>query len=159
MKIRDRGAAARRSGSASRRRSCRYGRGGRAASMRFLPVLYLRGISTGDFQEALAALLGKDAPNLSPSVIARLTAQWQAEYERWQERDLSVGGRTTASSGAIVSPRRFISTRSFRRNPCRPQSKADLREIHGAPPGPRPRPRSTSLRREVWAKMSGRSHA
>jgi len=33
-----------------------------------LPVLYLRGISTGDFQEALAALLGKDAPNLSPSV-------------------------------------------------------------------------------------------
>ena len=37
-----------------------------------LPVLYLRGVSTGDFQEALAALLGKDAPNLSPSVIARL---------------------------------------------------------------------------------------
>ena len=54
-----------------------------------LPVLYLRGVSTGDFQEALAALLGKDAPNLSPSVIARLTAEWQAEYERWQERDLS----------------------------------------------------------------------
>ena len=39
-----------------------------------LPVLYLRGVSTGDFQEALAALLGKDAPNLSPSVITRLTA-------------------------------------------------------------------------------------
>ena len=39
-----------------------------------LPVLYLRGISTGDFQEALAALLGKDAPNLSPAVISRLTA-------------------------------------------------------------------------------------
>ena len=54
-----------------------------------LPVLYLRGVSTGDFQEALAALLGKDAPNLSPSVIARLTAEWQAEYERWQRRDLS----------------------------------------------------------------------
>ena len=43
-----------------------------------LPVLYLRGISTGDFQEALSALLGKDAPNLSPSVIGRLTAEWQA---------------------------------------------------------------------------------
>lgn len=55
-----------------------------------LPVLYLRGISTGDFQDALSALLGKDAPNLSPSVIARLTADWQAEYERWQRRDLSV---------------------------------------------------------------------
>ncbi len=54
-----------------------------------LPVLYLRGISTGDFQEALAALLGKDAPNLSPSVIGRLTAEWKAEYERWQTRDLS----------------------------------------------------------------------
>jgi transposase-like protein len=54
-----------------------------------LPVLYLRGVSTGDFQEALAALLGKDAPNLSPSVVARLTAEWQAEYEHWQRRDLS----------------------------------------------------------------------
>src|SRR5437868_7394392 len=43
-----------------------------------LPVLYLRGVSTGDFQEALAALLGKAAPNLSPAVISRLTAQWQA---------------------------------------------------------------------------------
>ena len=39
-----------------------------------LPILYLRGISTGDFQEALAALLGKDAPNLSPAVIARLSS-------------------------------------------------------------------------------------
>ena len=54
-----------------------------------LPTLYLRGISTGDFQEALSALLGKDAPNLSPSVVGRLTAAWQAEYDRWQERDLS----------------------------------------------------------------------
>src|SRR4029079_11862744 len=42
-----------------------------------LPVLYLRGVSTGDFQEALSALLGKDAPNLSPAVISRLTAEWQ----------------------------------------------------------------------------------
>src|SRR5258708_7415017 len=54
-----------------------------------LPILYLRGISTGDFQEALAALLGKDAPNLSPAVITRLTAEWQAEYYAWQKRDLS----------------------------------------------------------------------
>jgi len=54
-----------------------------------LPVLYLRGISTGDFQEALAALLGTDAPNLSPSVIARLKEDWQADYDRWQRRDLS----------------------------------------------------------------------
>ena len=54
-----------------------------------LPVLYLRGISTGDFQEALTALLGKDAPNLSPSVIGRLKEEWQVEYDRWQRRDLS----------------------------------------------------------------------
>jgi putative transposase len=54
-----------------------------------LPVLYLRGVSTGDFQEALTALLGKDAPNLSPSVVSRLTAEWRAEYARWQTRDLS----------------------------------------------------------------------
>lgn len=54
-----------------------------------LPILYLRGVSTGDFQEALSALLGKDAPNLSPSVIARLTASWDAEYAAWRKRDLS----------------------------------------------------------------------
>jgi putative transposase len=54
-----------------------------------LPVLYLRGISTGDFQEALAALLGDDAPNLSPSVIGRVKEEWTIEYDRWQHRDLS----------------------------------------------------------------------
>ena len=54
-----------------------------------LPVLYLRGISAGDFQEALTALLGKDAPNLSPAVIARLKGEWEDEYGRWQKRDLS----------------------------------------------------------------------
>jgi putative transposase len=54
-----------------------------------LPVLYLRGVSTGDFQDALVALLGKEAPNLSPSVITRLTAEWSKEYDRWQRRDLS----------------------------------------------------------------------
>ncbi len=54
-----------------------------------LPVLYLRGISSGDFQEALAALLGKEAANLSPAVLGRLKAGWQAEFDRWQQRDLS----------------------------------------------------------------------
>jgi putative transposase len=54
-----------------------------------LPILYLRGVSMGDFQEALVALLGKDAPNLSPSVIARLRGAWEADYARWQRRDLS----------------------------------------------------------------------
>ena len=54
-----------------------------------LPILYLRGVSMGDFQEALGALLGRDAANLSPSVIARLRDEWQADYARWQRRDLS----------------------------------------------------------------------
>jgi len=54
-----------------------------------LPILYLRGVSMGDFGEALAALLGKDAPNLSPSVGARLRGEWEADYRRWQRRDLS----------------------------------------------------------------------
>src|ERR1700722_12010989 len=54
-----------------------------------LPILYLRGVSTGDFQEALTALLGKEAPNLSPAVITRLTAEWQSDYDAWQTRDLS----------------------------------------------------------------------
>jgi len=55
-----------------------------------LPILYLRRVpmsgepfgSTGDFQEALGALLGKDAPNLPPSVIARLRGEWEADYTR-----------------------------------------------------------------------------
>jgi Transposase, Mutator family len=54
-----------------------------------LPALYLRGVSTGDFQDVLTALLGKDAPNLSPSVIGRLKSEWEDEYRRWQTRDLS----------------------------------------------------------------------
>src|SRR4029453_19315170 len=53
-----------------------------------LPILYLRGVSAGDFQEALGVLLGKDAPNLSPSVIARLKESWADDYARWQKRDL-----------------------------------------------------------------------
>ncbi|MBW8056233.1 MAG: IS256 family transposase [Nitrospira sp.] len=54
-----------------------------------LPWLYLKGISTGDFGEALAALLGPDAPGLSPTTITRLKMAWADEYERWTRRDLS----------------------------------------------------------------------
>jgi transposase-like protein len=54
-----------------------------------LPTLYLRGVSMGDFGEALGALLGKDAPNLSPAAIARLRGEWEADHARWQRRDLS----------------------------------------------------------------------
>ena len=54
-----------------------------------LPWLYLRGISSGDFSEALAALLGAQAPGLSAFTIGRLKEVWQDEMERWQRRDLS----------------------------------------------------------------------
>lgn len=53
-----------------------------------LPWLYLKGISTGDFSEALAALLGRDAPGLTASTIGRLKAVWQDQYEVWRKRDL-----------------------------------------------------------------------
>ena len=54
-----------------------------------IPILYLKGISTGDFEEVLAALVGKDAPGLSASTIARLKEMWTEEHQRWQKRDLS----------------------------------------------------------------------
>jgi transposase-like protein len=54
-----------------------------------LPWLYLKGISTGDFQAALAALLGPNAAGLSSTTISRLKADWWEDYERWQKRDLS----------------------------------------------------------------------
>ncbi len=54
-----------------------------------LPWLYLKGISTGDFSDALAALLGTEAPGLSASTITRLKEVWQEEAERWRRRDLT----------------------------------------------------------------------
>ncbi len=49
-----------------------------------LPVLYLRGLSTGDFREALPILLGDDASGLSPTTITRLTAAWEGEYREFR---------------------------------------------------------------------------
>ncbi len=54
-----------------------------------LPILYLKGISTGDFSEALAALLGKQAAGLSASAIGRLKDGWRDDHAQWQKRDLS----------------------------------------------------------------------
>ena len=54
-----------------------------------LPWLYLKGISTGDFSEALAALLGEDAKGLSAGTISRLKQVWNQEYDTWRQRDLS----------------------------------------------------------------------
>lgn len=54
-----------------------------------LPWLYLKGISTGDFSEALTSLLGRDAPGLSPSTISRLKESWKDEHSRWCKRSLA----------------------------------------------------------------------
>jgi transposase-like protein len=54
-----------------------------------IPILYLKGISTGDFAEALGALLGKDAGGLSASTIGKLKDAWSNEHVRWSKRDLS----------------------------------------------------------------------
>jgi transposase-like protein len=55
----------------------------------FIPWLYLKGISTGDFSEALHKLLGEPAKGFSPNVIVRLKEQWMAEYDQWSRRDLT----------------------------------------------------------------------
>ena len=53
-----------------------------------IPWLYLKGVSTGGFTEALQALLGKDAPGLSATTITRLIGTWQKDYEAWSSRSL-----------------------------------------------------------------------
>ena len=66
----------------------RYARRSKSLEV-LIPILYLKGISTGDFEEALAALVGKGAPGLSASTIARLKEVWTEEHAHWQKRDLS----------------------------------------------------------------------
>jgi putative transposase len=53
-----------------------------------IPWLYLKGVSTGDFSEALAALLGAEAPGLSASTVTRLNSVWEGEYQAWSQRSL-----------------------------------------------------------------------
>ena len=65
----------------------RYARRSKSLEV-LIPILYLKGISTGDFEEVLAALVG-DAPGLSASTIVRLKEVWTEEHARWQKRDLS----------------------------------------------------------------------
>ena len=89
-RVRDRGAAA---GDGQRLRFTPtilppYARRSKSLEV-LIPILYLKGISTGDFEEALAALLGKDAPGLSAATISRLKEAWTDEHNRWKRRDLS----------------------------------------------------------------------
>ena len=89
-RVRDRGAAA---DSADRIRFTPsilppYARRSKSLEV-LIPILYLKGISTGDFAEALVALLGKDAPGLSAGTISRLKEGWTDEHNHWKRRDLS----------------------------------------------------------------------
>jgi transposase-like protein len=54
-----------------------------------IPILYLKGVSTGDFEEALIGLLGKNAGGLSAATVGRLKEAWSEEHARWSKRDLS----------------------------------------------------------------------
>ena len=54
-----------------------------------IPWLYLKGVSTGDYSEALQSLIGQDANGFSPNVVVRLKEKWGQEYEEWSRRDLS----------------------------------------------------------------------
>jgi transposase-like protein len=55
----------------------------------FLPWLYLKGVSSGDFEQTLAALVGTDAPGLSATTISRLKQRWKTDFDSWTSRDLS----------------------------------------------------------------------
>jgi putative transposase len=71
-----------------------------------LPWLYLKGVSTGQFEEALAALLGPGAPGLSAATVRRLTEAWQEEHARWRRRDLSARRYVDLwADGVYLTPR------------------------------------------------------
>ncbi len=71
-----------------------------------MPWLYLKGVSTGQFEEALTVLLGPKAGGLSPTTIRRLVEVWQDEHKRWQGRDLSLKRYVYVwADGVYFSPR------------------------------------------------------
>lgn len=76
-----------------------------------LPWLYLRGISTGDFSDALSALLGPDAPGLSAPTISRLKKSWVKDYESWRNRDLSGKRYVYVWADGIYAKARFDDAR------------------------------------------------
>ncbi len=70
-----------------------------------LPILYLRGLSTGDFSEALEALLGPEAAGLSPTTITRLLQVWQEEYRVWRKRPLEGKEYVYLWADGVYSPK------------------------------------------------------
>lgn len=68
-----------------------------------IPWLYLKGVSTGDFAEALQAILGPDAPGLSATTVTRLKATWEGEFEAWGRRSLAGKRYVTCGPTACTS--------------------------------------------------------
>jgi transposase-like protein len=103
-----------------------------------LPILYLKGISTGDFSEALAALLGKDASGLSASTIGRLKDGWQEDHAKWKARDLSGRRYVYIWADGIHLEARLEDERSARRRRARrswsvlPMAQGKVRTIGAA---------------------------
>src|SRR5215207_8461493 len=170
VKIRDRGAT----GEADRVRFSsallpRWARRTRSLDA-LLPVLYLRGVSSGGFQEALAALLGKDAPNLSPAVIARLKggrvgggpralaparplgAALRLRLGRWRLPAGPDGAAGRVHAGA--DRRHARGQEGAGRLPGRPaRERAELAGAAGRPQGARPGRRSRAGHRRRGARL------
>jgi Transposase, Mutator family len=79
-----------------------------------IPILYLKGISTGEFEEALAVLLGKDAGGQSASTVARLKDAWSEERVRWSKRDLWSSSAPRPRSRTYLAQRTSSKTHSQR---------------------------------------------
>jgi len=79
-----------------------------------LPVLYLRGLSKGDFRPALEQLLGEDASGLSRSTISRLCKDWEAEHERFRTRSLRFHRTARSSRRTATAATSLRSCRSCR---------------------------------------------
>ncbi len=107
----------------------------------------LRGLSAGDFEAALTALLGKDAANLSPSAIARLKGEWEGEHRRWRQRDLSARRSVDVwADGAYLQAR------------MEPRAECMLVRIGATPEGKKePVGLQTGVRERAqsWAELEG----
>jgi hypothetical protein len=80
-----------------------------------IPALYLKGISTGDFSEALTAILGEGASGLSATNIVRLKVGWEADYKAWTQRDLSQKRYVYWWADGCAAPRFFVGTGQVQR--------------------------------------------
>jgi Transposase, Mutator family len=97
-----------------------------------IPILYLKGISTGEFEEALAVLLGKDAGGQSASTVARLKDAWSEERVRWSKRDLWSSSAPRPRSRTYLAQRTSSKTHSQRSaiTPCAPRGAQQDRARH-----------------------------